>query len=67
MVSGAKIKSKREELGFTQEELAGRVLIGRSAIAQYEIGIKQPSASVLKQLADVFGVPMESLMTEVSA
>ena len=62
MVNGRKIKELREQADMTQEELAKRTFVGSSAIAQYEVGIRQPGVAVLKSIADVLGVTMDSLM-----
>ncbi|MCL2220972.1 MAG: helix-turn-helix domain-containing protein [Oscillospiraceae bacterium] len=64
MVNVKRIRELREKEGFSQQELADRVHVVQNMIAQLEIGQKQPSATLLKSIADVFGVTMDSLMME---
>lgn len=45
------IKVRREQLGFTQEDLAGRCELDRPYISLIEVGKKQPTISVLLRLA----------------
>ena len=62
LVNGSKIRELRESESFSQDELAERVFLNRSAIAQFENNIREPNASTLQRIADVFGVSMDSLM-----
>lgn len=41
-----KLKNKREELGFTQDELAKAVSIARTTYTNIELGLKNPSFEV---------------------
>lgn len=61
MINTARITELREREGITQAELAGRVHVVQNMIAQIERGYKQPSAALLKAIADVFGVTVDSL------
>jgi transcriptional regulator with XRE-family HTH domain len=45
------IKVRRQELGLTQEDLAGRMEIDRPYVSLIEVGRKQPTLSVLYKLA----------------
>lgn len=45
------VKVRRQELGFTQEDLAGRCDLDRPFISLIEVGKKQPSISVLYRIA----------------
>ena len=40
------LKRRREELGLTQEELAGRVEVARTTYTNIELGEKNPSLNV---------------------
>lgn len=51
------VKARRTELGFTQEDLAGRCEIDRPFISLIEVGRKQPSISVLYLLAGGLDLP----------
>lgn len=49
---GASLKERRNELGLTQEDVAGAAEIDRPFITMIEAAKKQPSISVLWKLAD---------------
>lgn len=51
VVLGIEVKSRRLELGLTQEDLAGRAQLDRAYITSIEVGKKQPTISVLYTLA----------------
>ena len=48
---GVEIKVRRQQLGFTQEDLAGRCELDRPYLSLIEVGKKQPTLSVLHKLA----------------
>ena len=58
---GNKIKSYRKERGWTQAELAEKLNIGKSAIANYENGIRSPRQKLLFQMAKVFDIQIDEL------
>lgn len=58
---GERIKSLREERGWTQEELAKKISIGQQYISKYESGKAFPSFKTLEKLADAFGVSVDFL------
>ena len=64
MVNGAKIRELRKAENWTQKELADRTYSTQNMLAQIELGIKEPGVGLLKRIADAFGQPMESLLTE---
>lgn len=45
------IKARRQELGYSQEDLAGHCELDRPYISLIEVGKKQPTISVLYKLA----------------
>lgn len=51
----------RKRANLTQEELARRTGIGRSAISMYETGNREPDFETLEALADFFNVSMDVL------
>ncbi len=59
---GQQIKRRREELGYSQTDLAR--IIGKSpaAISQFESGHRFPSTQVLTKLADALRVTTEYLL-----
>ena len=62
MEIGKMILKKRQAAGMTQEQLAAQVPCSRTIIAQYEIGLKTPSVSIVARLADVFGCTADELI-----
>ena len=56
-----RVKECREELGLTQKELGKRVLVSRQAINAIETEKFDPSIWLAHDLAELFGVSMESL------
>jgi transcriptional regulator with XRE-family HTH domain len=48
---GLEIKARRQELGYSQEDLAGHCELDRPYISLVEVGQKQPTISVLYRLA----------------
>jgi transcriptional regulator with XRE-family HTH domain len=48
---GRRIAQRRADLGITQRDLAARAVIGRDAIAQYEIGKCAPHVTTFPKLA----------------
>lgn len=55
------IKFFRKREGWTQEELAKKVGVGKSAISMYEKGERMPNYEVEEALADVFNVSLDVL------
>jgi Zn-dependent peptidase ImmA (M78 family)/DNA-binding XRE family transcriptional regulator len=51
MINGERIRQARDIAGFTQKDLADRVGVGQSAIAQIETGLKPPSNELLERIA----------------
>ena len=63
---GTMIKQARLEKGFTQEELAERVGVKKSAVAKWENGrVSEIKRSNLKALADALGLRPSQLLGDV--
>lgn len=52
----------RKSSGLTQQELADRLGISRSAIGNYEKGIREPDLETLEKIADFFNLDMGKLV-----
>lgn len=52
----------RKKNNLSQEELAKRAGVSRSAIGMYEIGEREPSFETLEAFADIFNVNMDTLL-----
>src|SRR5271165_3988952 len=59
---GARIRTAREDLGWTQDQLAAAVGVSRSAVAQWETGRAGQVTTNLTRIADVLEVGVEYLM-----
>ena len=55
---GQIIRTRREALGFTQFELAGRSHVDRNYIGMLERGERNPSYLSLLKIAEGLGVPL---------
>ncbi len=55
-IIGNRIKKFREQLGITQAELAKKIGVGATTIANYETAYSTPSIAKLKKLAAALGV-----------
>ncbi len=56
---GDRITLLREHYGFTQEELAHKLGISRSALSHYEKNRRTPDYETLINLADLFQVSVD--------
>lgn len=67
-VVGRRMRSRREELGWSQEKVG--VLIGidesssRARISRYELGTHEPPLKTARQIAEALGAPLEYLYCE---
>lgn len=59
---GARVREIRRERGLTQDQLAGRVGVSRSAVAQWETGRAGQVTGNLTRIADALEVSAEYLM-----
>lgn len=55
----------RKQVGFTQRELAARVGIAQSTLAQYETGARKPDIITLKKLATVLHCTTDQLLEPI--
>lgn len=62
-VTGCFIAQLRKELGLTQKELAEKLEVTDKAISRWETGKGLPDASLLKPLAEIFGVSVGELLS----
>lgn len=59
---GEYIKSLREQKNWTQEELAEKLTIGRTAISKWERGTTIPDPSILIKLSELFGISINEIL-----
>lgn len=64
---GLNVQRIRRTRGWSQEELAFESGLHRTYISGIERGARNPTVTVLKELADALGVPPGALMDHPSA
>lgn len=57
-----KLRKIRNELGLTQEDVAKKIGVTRSAYTQYETGKRSPDLETLKLIARTFNVSIDFLL-----
>ncbi len=57
-----KMRKLRKDAGMTQKQLGEKVLVSESMINQIENGKKGVSRDLLKDIAEVLGVPARELL-----
>lgn len=64
MTFGEKLKELRQKHNLTQEELAEKIFVTRSAVSKYERGKGYPNVDGLRLISELFGVSVDYLLTE---
>ena len=64
MTFGEKLKEARKAAGLSQEELAEKLSVSRSAVAKWETDSGMPDVSNLKAMAQLLGVSIDYLLDE---
>ena len=64
---GENIKTMRRKCGFTQEELAARLMVTPQAVSKWENGNGMPDITQLVPLSKILGITTDSLLGVVSA
>lgn len=59
---GAFIAVLRKDLGYTQKELAEKLMLSDKAVSKWERGLSMPDSSILMPLAEVLGVTVTELL-----
>ncbi|NFO71747.1 helix-turn-helix transcriptional regulator, partial [Clostridium botulinum] len=62
MVFKDRLKGLREDRDLTQDQIADILKITRSAVANYENGIREPDISLLVKIADYFNISLDYLL-----
>jgi transcriptional regulator with XRE-family HTH domain len=62
MILGPRIAAARKSKGLTQKELAERLDLATGTIQQYELGKRRPDVDVLKSIANIMDVSVDSLV-----
>ena len=64
MTFGEKLKKARKEAGLSQEQVAEKMCVSRSAIAKWESDRGMPDVNNLKGMAQLFNVSVDYLLDE---
>jgi len=62
-----RLRQLRDGRELSQQALADRVGVSRTAIAQYETGVRRPTGDILVRLARVLGVPSAYLLGQTDS
>ena len=62
MLTGQLIAKLRTEAGLSQALLAERLYVSRELVSKWETGKSRPDLAALKAMAEIFGVPPETLI-----
>lgn len=57
-----RLKGLREDRDLTQDQIADILNITRSAVANYENGIREPDIHLLVKIADYFNISLDYLL-----
>ena len=60
---GRRVRKRRNELGWTQSDLAARLNITHQAVSKWENGVALPDITILFSLSQLFSTSMEELLT----
>lgn len=60
------LKQIRTEQGLSQQQLADKLFVDRSSIANWESGRRVPNALLITRIAETLGVEIGTLMTSVN-
>ena len=58
---GEKIKSKRKEFEYTQEEIANILYVTKAAVSKWENGESYPDITLLPKIAQLFNITIDEL------
>lgn len=61
-----RLKALREDCDLTQDELANRLNITRTALSNYENAVREPSYDILIKIADYFNVSLDFLLCRIN-
>lgn len=65
--NGKILKKVREQRGIIQTEICNAINLHQSLYSKYERGVvKEPPATVIKDIADYLGLPYESFFGETA-
>ena len=64
MTFGEKLKKLRKDNGLTQEQLAEKLFVTRTAVSKWETGNGYPAIDSLKMISELFGISIDELISD---
>ena len=64
MSIGSKIKQRRTELNMSQETLAEKIGVSRSAVSNWESERNYPDLQIIVSLSEILDIPLDSLLKD---
>ena len=61
---GNNIKQLRQKNNLTQEQVAGKLGVSYRAVSKWENGANTPDIALLPEIANLFGVTIDSLFSD---
>ena len=62
MTFGQRMRSRREALSISPEQMADKIGVSRPTVVRYELDTKTPPLMVAKSIAEVLGVTVDDLL-----
>jgi transcriptional regulator with XRE-family HTH domain len=62
VILGQRIKFFREQVGYTQQQLAEKAGISSKAVGRYEHGNRVPSVEIAQRIAEAMGISVNELL-----
>ena len=57
-----RMRELRKERHLRQEDIAAELDIATTTYCRYELGMREPAASLLEQMADYYGITVDYLL-----
>ena len=57
-----RMRNLRDSQGWTQDDVAERIGISKTAYRSYELNLRRISVDVLMRLADLYGISMDEML-----
>ncbi len=63
-IDGTKLRSTRDEMGFSARQLAAKVGISETHMGRIEMNLRQPSPMVRKRITDALGITLADIAAD---
>lgn len=60
-IIGKNISRLRNKLNMSQEDLSNRLFVSKDLVSKWETGARRPDWTMIEELAEVFGVPVDEI------